>query len=249
MLEIIGLLLIIATGSPQLDTLPAIVQTLPPLTDIQIWPGIFIGAFLAFYAFIGFEDMVNVAEEVKQPEKNMPRAIIIALIVSTLLYVMTSLIAVVNLSPEALSASKAPLADIYTAATGNKPVVITLIGLFAVINGALIQVIMATRIFYGMSNKGWLPKIFAQVSKRTQTPVFSTVLVVLGIAFLALWFPLQKLAESTSYLVLMIFFLVNLALLSIRKKYELPAHVRGNSIWIPIMGALARMIHKPLTQR
>ena len=180
-LEIAGLLLIIIVGSSKLNTLPDVVTTLPPLTDLQIWPGIFLGAFLAFYAFIGFEDMVNVVEEVKDPEKTMPRAIIIALIISTLLYALVSLIAIVNLSPGELSVSKAPLADVYTSATGERPIVITLISLFAVINGALIQIIMASRVFYGMSNRGWLPDIFSQVYQRTQTPVFATVFVVLGI--------------------------------------------------------------------
>lgn len=237
LLEITGLLLIIIVGSSKLDSLPDVITTLPSLDDLKIWPGIFLGAFLAFYAFIGFEDMVNVAEEVKNPEKNMPRAIIIALIVSTLLYALVSVVAIVNLSPEELSESKAPLADVYTSATGQKPIVITLISLFAVINGALIQMIMASRIFYGMSNRGWLPSIFSQVYQRTQTPVFATVFVVLGIAFLALWFPLQKLAESTSYLILTIFFLVNIALLKIRKRYALPKNVRGYSAWVPVMGA------------
>jgi len=241
LLEISGLLLIIVAGSSKLDTLPDIVMTLPSLGDFQVWPGIFLGAFLAFYAFIGFEDMVNVAEEVKQPEKNMPRAIIIALVVSTVLYALVSVIAVVNLSPEALAMSKAPLADIYTSATGQKPIVITFISLFAVINGALIQLIMSSRILYGMSNRGWLPKVFSQIYQQTQTPVFATIFVVIIITLLALWFPLQKLAESTSYLILTIFFLVNIALLRIRKRYALPKNVHGYPAWIPVIGALGSL--------
>lgn len=241
LLEIAGLLLIIVSGAKELDALPEIVTELPSLGDVQIWPGIFLGTFLAFYAFIGFEDMVNVAEEVKRPEKNMPRAIIFALIISTLLYAFTSLVATVNMSPQALAASKAPLADIYASATGQKPVVITLIGLFAVINGALIQIIMSSRILYGMGNRGWIPGIFSQVYERTQTPVFATVVVTLLITLLALWFPLQKLAESTSYLILIIFFLVNIALLRIRKHYALPGNVRGYPVWVPVIGALSSL--------
>lgn len=191
----------------------------------------FLGVFLTFYAFIGFEDMVNVAEEVKYPEKNMPRAIITALIISTLLYSFVSVVAVVNLSPEELSVSKAPLANVYTTATGQKPIIITLIGLFAVINGALIQIIMASRILCGMSNRGWLSGIFSQVHQRTQTPVFATVFVVLVITLLASWFPIQKLAESTSYLILIVLLLVNIALLRIRKPYALTENVHGYPVW------------------
>lgn len=240
-LEIAGLLLIIFVGSSKLDTLPEVVSNLPSLGDLKVWPGIFLGAFLAFFAFIGFEDMVNVAEEVKNPEKNMPRAILIALVISTMLYALVSVVAIVNLSPEALASSKAPLADIYTSATGQKPIVITFISLFAVINGALIQLIMSSRILYGMSNRGWLPSIFSQLNNRTRTPVFATIFVVLIITLLALWFPIEKLAQSTSYLILTIFFLVNIALFRIRKRYALPENVRGYPIWVPLIGALGSL--------
>ncbi|MEN8214739.1 MAG: amino acid permease, partial [Pseudomonadota bacterium] len=210
LLEIIGLLLVIATGSFQLERLPGVIEELPALNQWRLWPGIFFGAFLAFYAFIGFEDMVNVAEEVREPEINMPRAILWALIITTLLYAMVSLIAVVNLTPAQLAASNAPLADVYAAATGRKPVVISLISLFAIVNGALIQIIMASRIFFGMSRRGWLPAILGEVSERTRTPVIATLLVTAAILVLALWFPLVKLAASTSYLILTVFLLVNL---------------------------------------
>ncbi len=237
LLEIIGLLMIVVTGGSQLERLPEIIEELPALNQISLWPGIFLGAFLAFYAFIGFEDMVNVAEEVRDPELNMPRAILWALIIATLLYAMVSVVAVVNLSPQQLSLSEAPLADVYTAATGRKPVVISLISLFAIVNGALIQIIMASRIFYGMSRRGWLPAILGQVGERTRTPVIATLLVTFFIMILALWFPLVKLAASTSYLILSIFLLVNLALLKVRANYPLPPNVKGYPLWVPLMGA------------
>lgn len=242
LLEIAGLLLIIVIGSSRLSDIPDVINNLPSLLEISIWPGIFMGAFLAFFAFIGFEDMVNVAEEVKNPEKNMPRAIILALIVSTVLYSLISLVAIVNLPLETLASSKAPLADIYTSVTGNKPIVITFISLFAVINGALIQIIMASRIFYGMGNRGWFPAIFSRIYQPTQTPLIATVFVVLVVTLLALWLPIRELAESTSYLVLSIFFLVNIALLRIRKKYALPENVRGYPVWVPLTGALGSLL-------
>jgi basic amino acid/polyamine antiporter, APA family len=241
LIEIAGLLLIIATGIPKFDQLPELHTNLPSLGNFPIWSSILAGSFLAFYAFTGFEDMVNVAEEVEEPEKNMPRAIILSLIISTFLYMLVSLVAVVNLSPEELSSSNAPLADIYTSATGKKPVVITLIGLFAVINGALIQIIMAARVFYGMSKQGWIPEFFAQISERTQTPVTATIIVVSVITLLAICFPLQQLAEFTSFLILTMFTLVNFALLRIRKRYDLPKNVRGFPAWIPVTGAIGSL--------
>ena len=237
LLEISGLLLIIFVGAPQLERLPDLLHAAPPLTSLTVWPGIFLGAFLAFYAFIGFEDMVNVAEEVRNPQKNMPRAIILALLTATLLYGGVAVVAITNLTPEHLTASNAPLSDLYTEATGRSPTLITIISMFAVVNGALIQVIMAARIFYGMASRGWLPKILSKVHPRTHTPVIATLFVSGTILALALWFPLVRLAELTSYLILLIFIMVNLALLKIRRR---PAaeNIRVYPAWVPIFGAV-----------
>lgn len=116
--------------------------------------GLVAGAFLAFYAYVGFEDMVNIAEEVREPEKNMPRAIIAALVISTLLYAAVVFAAVSLVVPAQLAASDAPLAEVFRQGDIS-PAFITLVGMFAVINGALIQIIMASRILYGMSSRGW----------------------------------------------------------------------------------------------
>ncbi|MGV6818499.1 MAG: APC family permease [Thiotrichales bacterium] len=198
--------------------------------------GLVAGAFLAFYAYVGFEDMVNIAEEVRDPEKNMPRAIIAALVISTLLYAAVVFAAVSLVAPGQLAASGAPLAEVFRQA-GISPAFITLVGMFAVINGALIQIIMASRILYGMSSRGWLPVFFGQVNPRTHTPVNATVIVVLIIVVLALLFPLQRLAEFTSYLVLVVFTMINLALIRLRKKQAPGAAVYINPSWVPWFGA------------
>jgi len=135
--------------------------------DPVIWQGILFGAFLAFYAFVGFEDMVNVAEEVRNPVRNVPLAILIALGVTTLLYAAVSLTAVLTVAPQQLAASDAPLATVYQQATGRKPVALSIISIFAVVNGALIQIIMGSRILYGMSRQGWLPALFGRVWQDT----------------------------------------------------------------------------------
>ena len=121
-----------------------------------------LGAFLAFYAFIGFEDMVNVAEEVKEPRRILPLAILITIGISTLLYLLVALVAVLALPPAELAQSRAPLALLYERATGSAPTLISLISMFAVVNGALIQIIMASRVLYGMSREGWLHGAFGQ---------------------------------------------------------------------------------------
>ena len=241
LLEIIGLLIIINLGTQHLYKMPEIISSLPSITEGEIWPGIVMGAFLAFYAFLGFEDMVNIAEETKQPEKNMPRAIIFALLISTILYALVAISAMLIMSPEQLAASDAPLADVFQAATGNAPMLITAISLSAVINGALIQIIMATRIFYGMSNRDWLPGIFSYIHPKTQTPIFATIVVGLIIFILTTKFPLITLATYTSFLILIVFMLVNLALLRIKKR---PAQEKARiyPVWVPVCGATGSLL-------
>jgi amino acid transporter len=201
--------------------------------------GVVLGAFLAFFAFIGFEDMVNVAEEVENPARNLPLGILIALGVSTVIYLLVVLAALTSVPVEKLAGSKAPLALVYQHVTGGSPVVIGSIGLLAVVNGALVQIIMAARIFYGMSVKGWLPRVLGTVNPRTRTPVIATVVVVVIIAGLALWFPLVDLASATSFLVLTVFGIVNLTLVVLKRRQPKAAGVLPCPMWVPMAGAAA----------
>lgn len=236
--EIAGLVLVIAVAAPSFATLPARWPELLPPFDTLAWSGIMLGAFLAFYAFIGFEDMVNVAEEVRDPERNLPKAILLALAISTTLYFLVALAAVLALPPEQLAAHGAPLALIVEQYGGHSPRLISAISLFAVINGALIQIIMAARMLYGMSAAGWIPAIFARVSTSTGTPVFSTAVATCCVLLLALALPLVTLARATSTVVLVIFILINLALIRIKRREPAPAGARVYASWIPWGGLL-----------
>ncbi len=241
-IEMLGLFLIIGVGAEHIVEFPDVV--LKNHTDVSSisWMGVMSGAFLAFYAYIGFEDMVNIAEEVKDPQRNMPKAILLSVIISTLLYSAVSIISVSVLTPQQLAASDAPLAAVYYEATGKAPVLITVIGLFAVINGALIQMIMASRLLYGMAIRHWLPRPLAKISPRTRTPINSTIVVVVFMLFFALVLPLVTLAELTSYLVLTVFALVNLALIKIKKQSPQPEGVSVFSIWIPQLGFVTTLL-------
>lgn len=231
--EIAGLVLVIAVAAPSLETLPVRWPELLPPADAGVWSGIMLGAFLAFYAFIGFEDMANVAEEVRDPTRNLPRAILLALALATALYLLVTLVAVLSLPPEQLAASAAPLALIFETATGHPPTLIAVIGLFAVINGALIQIIMAARMLYGMGKAGWIPGVFALVGMHTGTPVVATVAAAAGVLLFALALPLAALAKVTSAMVLVVFALVNLALIRIKRRDPAPPGVRVYAGWIP----------------
>lgn len=242
LLEVIGLVIIIAVASPAMLAGKGIPADFSPLLGLDAWFGIFAGGFLAFYAVIGFEDMVNVAEEVKEPRRNLPRAVLWALAIASGLYFLVAYAAVSSASTAMLAASDAPLADLYRTISGRDPLLITLIGMFAVINGALIQLIMASRVCYGMSCRGWLPGLFGQVSARTRTPVVSTLLVSVAVLLMALWFPIETLAKTTSYFLLLVFSLVNLSLWRLKQRGEQPADIICVPAWVPASGFLASLV-------
>jgi len=238
-IEIAGLLIIIWVAAPGLLQLQPAAVDFVPLLKPDVWYGVFAGGFLAFYAFIGFEDMVNVAEEVRQPEVNLPRAILAALALSTLLYFLIALVAVASVPVATLAGKDAPLAYLYQYVTGRKPVMITLISLFAVINGALIQIIMATRVCYGMGRQHLLPAMFARVHALTRTPAVATVIVSMMVLVMALWFPIEALAKATSYFLLLVFCLVNLSLWRLKRSVEQPAGILCVPRWVPATGFIA----------
>ena len=241
-LEIVGLLMIIAVATPDMLTGQGLPTDYSPLLESEAWYGIFAGGFLAFYAFIGFEDMVNVAEEVREPRRNLPRALLLSLAIASVLYFLVALAAISSVPASLLAGSDAPLADLYQYVTGQEPVLITLIGMFAVINGALIQIIMASRVCYGMSRQHWLPSMFGRVNARTRTPLLATAVVSLVVLGLALWFPIETLAKATSYFLLLVFSLVNLSLWRLKRGGEQPAGILRVPVWVPAAGFLASFL-------
>ncbi len=236
-----GLFWVIGAAAPNLVELAGFsMADLVPVSRIA-WQGVLGGAFLAFFAFIGFEDMVNIAEEVKRPQRTIPIGILLAFAFSSALYLLVTLVSVTTLSPAELAASEAPLATVYTAATAGSPVFLSLIGLIAVTNGALIQIIMASRIFFGMSRNGWLPEILGRVDPRTRTPLLATLIAGGLVLLLALALPLISLAKTTSAMVLAVFTLINLSLLRIKWQDPAPPGVRVLPFAVPVIGAVASL--------
>ena len=114
--------------------------------------------------------------------------------------------------------------------------------MFAVVNGALIQIIMASRILYGMGRQGWLPGIISRVHPRTQTPHIATLIITVGILTFALWLPIVTLAKATSFITLTIFSLINLALIKVKMRTPKPEGVMVYPLWIPCAGLIANLI-------
>ena len=244
LIEIGGLAVIVVAG---IGNDPSIVlrfgEVVPGSFDPLIWSGVFSAGLLAFFAFIGFEDLVNIAEEVKEPLKVLPWAIFLTLVLSTLIYVSVVSIAVLSVPLEGLAASKAPLGYVYERVTGGSSLVISAIAVVATLNGIIVQMIMASRVLYGLSAQGDLPGILSQISPATRTPLIATALVAAIILVLSLAFPIEGLAEMTSRVTLTIFSLVNLALLRLKLREDAPPEdIFTVGLWVPVAGLSASLL-------
>jgi len=172
-IEALGLVFIIIMGIPYLGSVNYLVMSPSGFS------GIFQAAALIFFAFIGFEEMVKLSEEVKDPERNIPRGLILAISGSIILYIMVALSAVSVLGWERLSQSSAPFANIAFAALGkNASSIISVMALFATTNTVLLMLLASSRIIYGMAESGSLPKILATVHPKNHTPWIATLLAM-----------------------------------------------------------------------
>lgn len=234
--EIFGLGLVVWVAFPQAEALAESLEAAMAPSETSHWNGILLGGILAFYAYIGFEDMVNVAEEVRDPLRNLPIAILVALGVSTLLYLTVAIVAIAGGGLDELARSNAPLALIYARHAGGSPLLISLIAMLAVVNGALIQIIMAARVCYGLARQGWIPSAFGRVNAKTRTPVLATLAVAALVLLAALLLPVETLARTTSLLLLLVFAAINLALLRIQRLPGLAYAGFAVPAWIPLGG-------------
>ncbi len=195
------------------------------------------GGVLAFFAFIGFEDLVNMAEETEQPNVTMPRAIFLTLIISTTLYVLVAIVAVLNVPVSELASAEAPLSLVFERTTGASAATISAIAIIATLNGVIIQIIMGSRVLYGLSRQGSLPTVFAYIHPFTRTPLVATLAIGALVLFLATVVELRSLAELTSQITLTVFGLVNLALWNLKRRNEpAPANVFIVPQWVPLVG-------------
>jgi amino acid transporter len=236
LIEVGGLLaIIVAAVRADLPILSSLVQPLP--LDAATLSGIAFASLLAFFAFVGFEDLANVVEEAKVPHRDIPRAMVLTLLIATVLYVAVVGIAVTSVPAHLLASSPAPLSLVFKQVAGVSPATISVIAIVATLNTILAQMTMAARVIYGMARQGDLPAMAGHVHPRTATPVFATVLIVVLVSVLALTISFERLAEATSLATLAVFALVNLALLRLRHR-----RVRSNGphvsvpVWVPAVG-------------
>lgn len=231
-IEIAGLLFIIAVGVSfwgQVDYLDA-TTTANPTGDLSL-ALVMSGAILTFYSFIGFEDMLNVSEEVIEPHLNLPKALLYAIFISSLIYMLVSITAVSVVPPEVLASSKEPLVEVVRKAAPWFPSkVYSFIAMFAVANTALLNFVMGSRLLYGLSRLKLMPAILTQLHPKRKTPTRAIILIytlLMGLAFSA---EISTLARATSLLLLCVFLFMNIALLKMKKekqtlKFQTPAFV------------------------
>ncbi len=236
-IEIGGLGLAVYFGLRSRPEVLADFSNLMPPFELGVWGGIVSAGLLAFFAFVGFEDIANVAEEVKEPRKTLPRGIILTLILATIIYFIVVSVVVLVVPMHTLVGSSAPLALIFDGAGPMARGSFNVIAVVATVNGALIQVIMASRVLYGLAAQGSLPRILANVNPLTRTPLPATALIVGIILLLAYFLPIAELAKTTSMIVLVVFAFVNLALLRLKwSEPAPPAAVFRVPVWVPRLG-------------
>ncbi len=241
-IEVGGLLaIIVAAANAGLPIGNALLAWPPP--DTGIWLGIGFASLLAFFAFIGFEDLTNIVEEAHAPERDVPLAMALTLLITTLLYVTITAIAITALPIERLAASPAPLSLVYRELAGVSPATISAIAIVATLNTIIAQMTMATRVVYGLARQGDLPRVLGRVHRTTATPLIATASIVAAVLVLAWFVPFERLAEFTSLATLVVFALVNLALLKLRWDGGKPrSGVVTVPIVVPVLGLLTCLV-------
>jgi len=233
-----GLILIIIIGFTVLNPEPVNYSESP-----SGFTGIAIAFVLIFFAFIGFEDMANVAEEVKNPRKNLPRAIILSVLISGILYILVSLAVVRVVNWEELATSSAPMAMVAERGLGSEAhIILSSIALFAITNTVLITLIAGSRIFYGMAREKVFPSTLEKIHFKTKTPWVAVLVILItsiGFTFIG---DIVIVANITVFAIVITFASVNLAVIVLRytepdieRKFKVPLNI-GKFPILPLFG-------------
>jgi APA family basic amino acid/polyamine antiporter len=209
--------------------------------------GVLSGAALVFFSFLGFENIANLAEEAKQPERDLPRAILLSLGVATTLYVLVALAAVALLPAEQLADTQAPLADAARQGSSKLAGALGGIALFATANTALVSMLVASRVIFGIAREGEIPKKLCAVLPRRKTPWVATLAVAAIAAALVPLGNIGDVASLSSFASLLAFASVNVALIVLRyrepdenRPFRVPGAI-GKLPLLPLVGAAATL--------
>lgn len=249
--EVTGLVVILAIGLIGLlsgDGEPG--RALDFDAENGILLGVLGGTALAFYALLGFEDTVNLAEETQEPSRSFPRALFAGLVITGLIYLGVAFVSSMMVPADELSESSGPLLAVVEASGVEfPPKLFAAIALLAVANTALINLIMASRLLYGMARQGLVPRVLARVGDARKTPWVAILLTLAIAAALVSTGSLTGLADTTVLLLLCVFAVVNISVLVLRRDQVEHDHFRAPTV-LPAIGAVACVVlASPLTGR
>lgn len=235
--ELSGLLLVIIAGAVAVGAGRGDLGRIGEFPD-NTTPALAIlgGAIIAYYSFVGFETSANVVEEIRDPSKVYPKALFGSLICAGLVYVLVGIASSAVLAPGDLAESSGPLLDVVSAAGIGVPAwAFSAIALIAVANGALLTMIMSSRLTFGMAEQGLLPHPFARVLPRRRTPWVAIAATTVAAMALTLVGDLATLAETVVLLLLVVFISTNVAVLMLRRDTVDHPHFR---VWtaVPVLG-------------
>ena len=210
--------------------------------DVAPVQGAFAASVIAFFSFLGFEAAANMAEEVKNPSKNYPRALFGAILTAAVVYLLIAIGAVIVLPPTELAESSGPLLDVVAASGVGVPQwLFGIIALVAIANGALLFMVMASRVGYGLAEANLLPRAFSRVLPKRRTPWVSIVVVAGATIVLSLIGDVGTLAETTVLLLLLVFLTANVSLLVLKKDKVEHDHFSVPRI-VPVLAIIASIV-------
>ena len=231
--SILGLLFIIFLALPRLGSINYM--------DFSSIPGILKASSLIFFAYLGFDSVVQLSEETRNPRKNIPKALLLALGISTLIYILVAFASISVISPEVLGQSKSPLADVATVIMGSKAgLLLAVIAILSTSNTILLELIAMSRLIYGMSQSYKKLNFLSTVNKLTNTPHFAIIATSIFVVLFMLIGKIETVAEITNFSVFIIFAAINLSLIKsryIKHKKEMfhePLNIRK----FPVMALL-----------
>lgn len=234
-----GLILVVAVGmrfwgqTSLFEVPPGPVETESALTAGLLLQG----AILTFFSFLGFEDMLNVSEEVKNPERNMPIAMIGAMLMVSVIYIAVSITAVSVVPWQDLASAPGPLRAVIERAAPWFPAIgFTFITIAAVANTALVNYVMGSRLLYGMARQKLLPAALGKIHQSRRTPHIAVAVLFVVVATLQLAGNITQLASATVLLLLIVFTTVNGALVILKRREGNMAGRFNAPVIVPVLG-------------
>ena len=239
-IEIAGLIIIIFIGMPYIGSVNY-------LEAAQGLKGVIEAGVLIFFGYIGFEGITRLAEETKDPEKNIPKAIMYSMIITTIIYILVGIAAVSVIPWQELSTAQAPLALVAQRVFGEQSfLILSVIALFSTFNTALMMLLTGSRLIYGIAHQEAIPKVFTVVGKRFRTPWVAIVTIVVATILFLFLGDLKTIANLTNFTIFSVFIIINATVIYFRYKkpittgFKVPLHI-GRFPVVPFLGIVTSL--------